>query len=107
MLYCGKPGIEFSAGKFTCILNNKFNLLLFTENCAVFENKNSELIGFVVPTDYLSFIKTLNISNDLYTDLKNIFVFKKQSDLNELKKYVSKLPKNQKYTILKELKIKN
>ncbi len=105
MILVGNPGIEFYCGEFSCILNDNFNIILYSDLTFIGADKVCKDLGFVVPTNYISFIKTLNENYDLNTDVKRIFRFKNDNDAELLKSYIKKSVKNQNFKIIKELKI--
>lgn len=69
------------------MLNDQFNVILFTNNVAICDKK-TEQVGFVIPVDYFCFLRSLNIKYDENTSLENIFEFDNPEDMNKMKEYV-------------------
>lgn len=87
MVLCGKPGLQFKCREYTCVLNDGFNVVLYTEH-TVLQNGTLHPLGFVVPTHYLSFIKTIDSRYDLQTSLLEIFQFERPQDAESLTGFV-------------------
>ena len=102
MLLHGKPGIMFKCKDMTCLLNDTFNIVVFTEGCAV-QKKQVHSVGFIVPVRYIDFIKTVSIMHTLETKLTDIFEFTKSEDMRKLQEFVSKQPKTPVYKIISSL----
>ena len=102
MILCGKPGHEFRCGDLICLLNDQFNVVLFTEHTVLHDNAFKPL-GFVVPTHYLSFVKTVNAEYGLHTDPSRIFVFKNEAQAESLRNYILNGSISEKYEIIKGL----
>jgi len=102
MLLIGKDGVHFLHADLTCVLNDVFNVILFTDCTAVYGAETHE-VGFIVPVKYLSFIKTLNSKFNLGTPLDRIFRFQSPQDMHKLQKYVSELRDDGTYERLYDL----
>ncbi len=103
MLLVGdRDGIFFKCNDLTCILTSSFNIILYTEYTAVYDGKTNHL-GFIIPVKYLSFIKTLNRSFTLQTELDKIFLFKNAEDKAKMQEYVSKQSINSTFKIIPDL----
>ncbi|ORD96778.1 hypothetical protein HERIO_1320 [Hepatospora eriocheir] len=89
MIFYNKPGIIFTLREknIKCSLNDKFNMIVHSNLTCVIDDLVHD-IGFVIPIDYLSFIKSINVTNNLETDLKRLFIFKDKDDCSRLKEYV-------------------
>jgi len=93
----------FSCKEYSCLLTDRFNIILYAEQTAYYKNKAHQ-VGYVVPIDYLSFIKTMNRKNEIGTPLREIFKFPDQETKQKLEEYVNGLGKdNLRFRILKEL----
>ncbi|KAI4292312.1 hypothetical protein PAPHI01_1586 [Pancytospora philotis] len=101
-MLCGEPGAEFRCGEFTCVLNSRFNVVLYT-GCTAVRAGVCKPFGFIVPTHYLSFIKTMNRDHGLETDVTRIFTFENAADAAALRAYVRTQQGNAAYTILGDL----
>lgn len=102
MILCGNPGINLRCKEYYCVLNNKFNVVLFTENSVIVDGTLHSL-GFIVPTDYYSFLKTANIDSNSTNDILKIFQFEKESDQKVLLDYIKNLPKTSQGKVIKDL----
>ena len=106
MLFLGDPtGIHFKYKNLLCILNNKFNMVLFVENTLV-ETDSLNLdnqVGFVIPIKYLSFIKTLNKKYSYTTKISTIFEFKSAADEKRLQEYINLQINDLDFEIVKDL----
>lgn len=100
MILCGKPGLQFKCGEFTCILNDRFNIVLFTEH-TVLRHGVFRALGFVVPVHYLSFIKTVNRKNGWETELSGLFTFQQPADAEVLGRYVAALSRDKAFAVIK------
>lgn len=91
MLLVGENnGISFKYKDLQCLLNDRFNIILFTEHTAVY-NDVAHSLGFIIPISYASFISTINKKYTYKTDLSEIFEFSCPEDKNKMKDYVSRL----------------
>lgn len=102
MALFGTPGVRFSCGEYACVLNDCFNIVLWTDNTMIVGNI-AEPFGLIIPVEYLSFIKTINKAYEYSTDLSSIFTFDSKHDEQELKRYVSNQIENTKFRIIKDL----
>lgn len=102
MLIHGKPGIFFKCQDLTCLLNDTFNYILFTEHSAVQAGK-SHSVGFAVSVNYIDFIKTISSNYSLNSNLEEIFNFSSQADLETLKTFVSKQKQEDVYNLIEGL----
>lgn len=93
MLLIGELGMEFSCGDIRCILNKSFNIVLFSDYTAV-DKGEMHTIGFVVPVDYYSFVKTISRAFGLDTRVEEIFQFKSPADRDRLQGYASRQTRN-------------
>lgn len=105
MALFGAPGMEFSCEEYTCVLNNTFNFVIWSDLTVVINNK-VESLGFIVPVHYLSFIKTVDNGYNYKTDITNIFRFKQPQDVLKLKAYVDRNSSDIQYGIITDLKRK-
>ncbi|ELA40996.1 uncharacterized protein VICG_01955 [Vittaforma corneae ATCC 50505] len=87
MLLVGGTGLCFKCRDLTCLLNDSFNIVLFTNHTALYKGRAHSL-GFVIPVKYLSFIKSVNKKFTIETDLDKIFEFKSISDKARVQEYV-------------------
>lgn len=74
------------------MLNDQFNVILFTKHVAI-RNKRTEEVGFVIPVDYFSFLRTINSKYDERTSLESIFQFENEEDENKMREYVKSVSK--------------
>lgn len=98
-MLCGHPGLVLYCGDFTCVLNDTFNVVLYTNHTVVHGN-TAQPLGFIVPVHYLSFIKTIDRAHDLSTKPSDIFRFEKPSDAAALSAYIARLGGDGKFAIL-------
>lgn len=96
MLIYGKSGILFQSKDLTCLLNDNFNLIVFSDYTAI-QGSKTHSVGFSVPVKYFDFIKTISPSYTLDSNLKEIFKFKNEQDFIKLKEFVSKQPRESNY----------
>lgn len=102
MLLVGGTGTCFKCGDLTCLLNDVFNIVLFTNHTALHEGRAHSL-GFVVPVKYLSFVKTVSRRYTTETDLDRLFEFKSISDRNRMQEYVLKQKHDATFEIIPDL----
>jgi len=102
MMLCGDSGIEFRCKDITCILNQHFNIVLFTESTVLYGGAVTSL-GFVVPTKYLSFIKTISKKHSYSTDLSKIFTFSNEKDKLRLQEFIETQKNDTSYEIIKDI----
>lgn len=88
MIICGQPGLEFQCGEYTCILNDRFNVVLYTDH-TVMRDGAFHALAFVVPTHYLSFIKTIDARHGLQTAPAEIFQFRRPGDADALARFAA------------------
>ena len=89
MLIHGKPGILFKCNEMTCILNQTFNLVVFTDYTAV-QGTKAHSVGFAVPVKYINFITQISPKFSSETDLSEIFKFERPEDKKALQDFVRK-----------------
>jgi len=102
MILCGGPGEEFRCGDFICLLNDQFNIVLFSEHTILHGNVCKPL-GFVVPVHYLSFVKTMNANHGLGTDLHKIFAFRSEAQAESLREYIRSSCGSGDYRVIRDL----
>lgn len=105
LLFGAAKGIKFYCQDILCILNDKFNLVLFTNSTALIIDEAKNLdnkVGYVIPCKFLSFIKTVNSKNNLDSKMETIFKFKNLRDLKELQDFIESQKGDKSYKIIKE-----
>lgn len=103
MILCGYPGIQFRCKDILCILNDRFCIVLFT-NSTVLSGGVLSPLGFVIPTKFLSFIKTISPKYSYDTRLSSIFTFADPRDEERLREYVDAQRLDKDYEIILDLK---
>ena len=88
MLIHGKPGIFLRCKDMTCLLNDTFNLVVFSDYSAV-KNKKVHSVGFAVPVKYEDFIKKISPDFTINSNLKEIFKFEKEEDFKKLQNFLN------------------
>lgn len=102
----GDPGMIFRCREFTCLLNSQFNVVLFADYSVLSPDGKLAPLGFVVPTHYLSFIKTMSKSNSWSTDVRSVFQFKKDTHAQALQDYVQRIPHTDDFIRIRDLTAK-
>lgn len=72
------------------MLNGCFNIVLFADYTVLHDSSLSPL-GFIIPTHYLSFVKTVSSRFDFSTDPARIFQFQQPGHLVELREYIERI----------------
>lgn len=105
ILFGDTDGIRFKYNNLLCILNEKFNIVLFVNStfldCNSLEYDNK--VGFVIPTKYLSFIKTINKKYSYFTKPSSIFKFENLNDEKKLEEFIKTQMKDNKFKLIKDL----
>ncbi|KAL6121780.1 hypothetical protein NUSPORA_01252 [Nucleospora cyclopteri] len=86
-IYCGKPNFIFKYGEMSCALNDKFNIVIYSNNTAYYHG-TAQTLGILVPTDYVSFIKRLNKKYTIQTKVSEIFKFRNQKEKDIFQKFI-------------------
>lgn len=101
MLIYGKSGILFTCREKTCLLNNTFNLVIFSDYSAI-TSGIAHSVGFAVPVHYVDFIKTISSESamqsypfSLDTHVEEIFKFSNFADQKKLQEFVNKQSRTQ------------
>ena len=104
MFYIGAPGVMFRCKDFTCSLTDTFNLIIPVD-LALYRAGAVAPVGLVVPTKYISFVKTINAKWSADTPVSDIFQFRNPEDAGRMQAYVKGLPPNDVPRIIKSFAI--